>query len=131
MSMDPVADMLTMIRNANARFHEKADIPASKIKEQICRVLKEEGYISSYKKIDDYKQGILRIYLKYSAGNERCITRISRVSRPGLRVYRNYTDLPRVYRGLGIAIISTSKGVITDREARKKHLGGEVVCTVW
>ena len=131
MITDPIADMLTRIRNANDRYKEKVDAPASKLKEEILRVFQQEGFISSYKKIEDYKQGILRIYLKYGPHKEKVITGMKRVSKPGLRIYRPCDKLPRVYRGLGVAIVSTSRGVMTDTEARKQHLGGEVICTVW
>ncbi len=130
MSTDPIADMISMLNNANEKYHEKIDVPASKIKEEITRVLKEEGYILSYKKIEDYKQGILRIYLKYGPNKEKVFTRIKRISRPGLRIYRKYNKLPRVNRGFDIAIISTPKGILTDKEARRRHLGGEVLCIV-
>ncbi|OGS23874.1 MAG: 30S ribosomal protein S8 [Elusimicrobia bacterium RIFOXYB2_FULL_48_7] len=131
MSTDLIADMIAMIKNAQQKYLEKIDAPSSKIKEDLCRVLKEEGYISSYKKIENYKQGLLRIYFEYGDSKERTIKDIKRTSRPGLRVYRKWTELPRVYRGLGISVVSTSKGLMTDKEARKKHLGGEVICTVW
>lgn len=132
MSMsDPVADMLTRIRNANNRIKEKVDIPASKMKEAILKVLKEEGFISNYKFISDRKQGILRVYMKYTAQKERVIRGLKRVSKPGQRVYRESSKVPKVYRGLGIAIISTSHGLMVDRRCREAHLGGEVVCYVW
>jgi small subunit ribosomal protein S8 len=131
MMTDPIADMFTRIRNANSRYKEKVDVPASKLKEEILRVFQQEGFVSSYKKIEDYKQGILRIYLKYSAHKEKVITGMKRMSKPGLRVYRPCDKLPRVYRGLGEVIISTSRGVMTGKEARKQHLGGEVICAVW
>uniref|UniRef100_A0A7C5YXY2 Small ribosomal subunit protein uS8 n=1 Tax=candidate division CPR3 bacterium TaxID=2268181 RepID=A0A7C5YXY2_UNCC3 len=130
MSTDPIADMIAMLNNANEKYFEKVDVPSSKIKEEIAKILKEEGYILSYKKIEDYKQGILRIYLKYGPNKERVFTKIKRVSKPGLRIYRKYYELPKVNRGLDIAIVSTSKGILTDKEARKRHLGGEVLCIV-
>ena len=123
--------MISRINNANERFLEKVDIPASKFKEKIVQLLKEEGYIVSYKKIEDCKQGILRVYLKYTPERERVIKEFKRISKPGLRIYRNWDEIPKVYRGLGTSIISTSKGVITDKFAREQHLGGEVICTVW
>ncbi|OGS18908.1 MAG: 30S ribosomal protein S8 [Elusimicrobia bacterium RIFOXYA2_FULL_40_6] len=131
MSSDLIADMIAMINNAQVKYLEKIDAPSSKIKEEICKILKEEGYISSFKKIENYKQGLLRIYFEYGQNKERTITEIKRKSKPGLRVYRKWNDIPRIYRGLGISIVSTSKGLMTDRDARKKHLGGEIICTVW
>lgn len=131
MMTDPISDMLTRIRNANKASKEKVDIPASKMKEKIVQIFEKEGYISSYKKIEDYKQGILRVFLKYGPNKEKSITEIKRVSKPGLRIYRQWNRLPRVYRGLGIAVISTPRGVIVDSEAREQRLGGEVICTVW
>ena len=131
MSNFPIADMLTMLRNANSKYLEKIDVPGSKLLEEIVRVLKQEGYITSYKRIDDYKQGVLRIYLKYGQNKERVITEIKCISKPGLRIYRGCSKIPRVYGGLGVAIVSTPKGIMTDREARKQKLGGEVICTVW
>lgn len=128
---DPIADMLTRIRNAiQARF-DKVDIPSSKIKVEIVRVLKEEGYISDYKVIRDNKQGILRIYLKYDEAKRSAISGLKRVSKPGLRVYRDKDSIPKVINGLGIAILSTSKGILTDKKARKIGIGGEVLCFVW
>lgn len=128
---DPVADTLTRIRNANAAGHEKADIPSSRLKVEIARILKEEGFIKGYKVIEDEKQGILRVYLRYGPGNERVLRGITRASRPGLRVYTRTRKIPRVLSGMGIAILSTSKGVMTDREARSQAVGGEVLCYVW
>ncbi|MEW6041568.1 MAG: 30S ribosomal protein S8 [Elusimicrobiota bacterium] len=127
----PVSDMIAMINNANQKFLEKVDVPASKLKEEITKVLKQEGYIASYKKIDDYKQGILRIYLKYGPNRERVITKIKTVSRPGLRIYRSSDEIPRVYRGIGISIVSTNKGVMAGYEAKKRKLGGEILCIAW
>lgn len=128
---DPVADMLTRIRNANQKRKGKVDIPASKLKEKIVKVLKEEGYIANYKFISDRKQGILRVYLKYTLKQERVIKGLRRISRPGRRFYCGAGELPRVYRGLGVAIISTSQGVMTANKCRKASLGGEVICYVW
>lgn len=128
---DPIADMLTRIRNANSVFHDKVDIPASKIKEAVVRILKEEGFIKDFELIQDGKQGILRVTLKYSANRDKVITGIKRISKPGLRVYAKKEELPRVLGGLGIAVISTSKGLMTDKEARKQGLGGEVLAYVW
>ena len=128
---DPVADMLTRIRNANTAKHEKVDVPASNLKKSIAQILLDEGYIKAYEIVDDGTQGIIRITLKYLAGKEKVISGLRRVSKPGLRVYAGADELPRVLRGLGIAIISTSKGVMTDKEARKLHVGGEVLAFVW
>lgn len=128
---DPIADMLTRIRNANAVRHESVEIPASKIKRQIAEILKREGYIRDAEYIDDGKQGVIRIFLKYGPNNERVITGLKRISKPGLRVYAKSTEIPRVLRGLGIAILSTSKGVMTDKEARKAKVGGEVLAYIW
>jgi len=129
--VDPIADMLTRIRNANMALHDRVDIPGSRLKRAVAEVLKKEGYIRDYEWIDDDKQGILRIYLKYGPGKQRVITGIKRISRPGLRVYCKKDEIPRVLGGLGIAILSTSKGVLADREARKLGVGGEVICYVW
>ena len=131
MLTDPIADMLTRVRNANAAGHEKVDIPSSWLKVEIARILKEEGFIKGYKAIDQDKQGILRIYLKYGSDNERVLRGITRTSKPGLRVYARSSKIPRVLSGMGVAIISTSKGVMTDREARNQGVGGEVLCHVW
>ena len=128
---DPIADMLTRIRNALRVKHETVNVKASGICEGMCRVLKEEGYVSDYKKIEEAnKQGILRVYLKYGPNGEDIATEIHRVSKPGCRVYSGVDDLPRPLRGLGISIISTSKGVLSDRQCRKEKIGGEVLCTV-
>ncbi len=132
MSMtDPLADMLTRIRNAGQAGHDKVDIPASRMKIALARIFKEEGFIKNYKVIKDNRQGILRVYLKYDEEQKPIIQCIERVSRPGLRVYVGYEDLPRVQGGLGVAVISTSKGVLTDRQARKLKVGGEVLCQIW
>src|SRR5690606_4309262 len=128
---DPIADMLTRIRNANMVRHEKLEIPASKIKREIAEILKREGFIRDAEFIEDDKQGIIRIFLKYGANNERVISGLKRISKPGLRVYVKSDEVPRVLGGLGIALISTSKGVITDKEARQQRIGGEVLAYVW
>ena len=131
MLTDPVADMLTRLRNANAVGHERLDIPSSHLKVEIARILRDEGFVRDYKVIDDDKQGILRVYLKYGPGNTRVLRGISRVSKPGLRVYARTRKVPRVLSGMGIVILSTSKGVMTDRDARSQGVGGEVLCYVW
>ena len=128
---DPVADMLTRIRNANTAKHESVDVPASNLKKAIAKILLDEGYIKSFQLIDDGTQGVIRIQLKYLAGKEKVISGLRRVSKPGLRVYAGADELPRVLKGLGIAIISTSKGVMTDKAARANHVGGEVLAFVW
>ncbi|MGM0838818.1 MAG: 30S ribosomal protein S8 [Bacillota bacterium] len=128
---DPIADMLTRIRNANMVRHEKLELPASKIKKEVAEILKREGFVRDVEFIEDNKQGIIRIFLKYGANNERVITGLKRISKPGLRVYAKVNEVPRVLNGLGIAIISTSQGVITDKEARQKQAGGEVLAYVW
>lgn len=128
---DPIADMLTRIRNANSVYHEKVDIPSSKIKQSVAQILKEEGFIKDYELVTDDKQGVLRVSLKYGANREKVITGIKRISKPGLRVYAKKDQLPRVLGGLGIAVISTSKGIMTDKQARKEALGGEVLAYVW
>ncbi len=128
---DPIADTLTRIRNANAAGHEKVDMPSSRLKVEIARILKEEGFIKGYRVLEDRKQGILRVYLKYGPGQERILRGITRVSKPGLRVYTRSRKVPRVMSGMGIAIVSTSKGIMTDREARRQAVGGEVLCYVW
>ncbi len=127
---DPIADMLTRIRNANNARHETVDVPASKLKLAIAKILMEEGYIKSYQFVENGNQGVIKITLKY-LGKEKVITGLRRVSKPGLRMYAGADDLPKVLRGLGIAIISTSKGVMTDKNARKEHVGGEVLAFVW
>ena len=127
---DPIADMLTRIRNANQAKHEVVEMPASRLKLEILEVLKNEGYIAEYEKIEDGKQGVIKVTLKY-VNKERVIKGIKRISKPGLRVYAKSTELPQALNGLGVAIISTSNGVMTDREARKNKLGGEVVAFVW
>jgi small subunit ribosomal protein S8 len=132
MSMtDPIADMLTRIRNANQALLERVDMPASRLKVEIAKVLKAEGFIRTYRMLDDNKQGILRVYLRFGSGHERIIRGIRRVSRPGLRVYRKAPALPRVMSGMGVALVSTSQGVMTGKSARERSLGGEVLCYVW
>lgn len=128
---DPVADMLTRIRNSNNAKHETVDIPASNIKKAISGILLQEGFIKGYDVIDDGKQGIIRVQIKYGKNNEKVITGLKRISKPGLRVYAKKDEIPRVLGGLGIAVISTSKGIITDKTARKEGVGGEVLCYVW
>lgn len=128
---DPIADMLTRIRNAGNAKHETVDIPSSKMKLAIVEILLKEGYIKNYQLIEDGTQGIIRVTLKYLPGKEKAIQGLRRVSKPGLRVYAGADELPRVLRGLGIAIISTSKGIMTDKEARKLNVGGEVLAFIW
>ena len=128
---DPIADMLTRIRNANNAKHDTVDVPASNMKKAIAQILLEEGYVKNFQLIDDGTQGVIRIALKYGAGKEKVISGLRRVSKPGLRVYAGAEELPRVLKGLGIAIISTSKGVMTDKAARAAHVGGEVLAFVW
>ena len=128
---DPIADMLTRIRNAGSARHETVDVPNSKMKKAIAAILLEEGYIKSFQLIDDGTQGVIRITLKYLPGKEKAIQGLRRVSKPGLRVYAGADELPQVLRGLGIAIISTSKGIMTDKKARAQHVGGEVLAFVW
>lgn len=128
---DPIADMLTRIRNANSVYHEKVEIPGSKIKIAIADVLKQEGFIKDYSFAEDNKQGVLTVKLKYGSDREKVITGIKRISRPGLRQYSKRKELPRVLGGLGIAIISTSQGIMSDKQARKAGLGGEVIAHVW
>jgi small subunit ribosomal protein S8 len=128
---DPIADMLTRIRNSSMAEHEKTDIPASKLKVRIAELLKEEGFIKNFRLIEDRKQGILRIYLKYGPGQERVITGLRRVSKPGRRQYVEADKIPSVLGGIGVALISTPRGVLTDRESRRLRVGGEVLCYVW
>ena len=128
---DPIADMLTRIRNANNAKHETVDVPASNMKKAIAQILLDEGYIKHYQIVDDGTQGVIHITLKYNPGKEKVITGLRRVSKPGLRVYVGADELPSVLRGLGIAIVSTSKGVMTDKKAREAHVGGEVLAFVW
>ena len=128
---DPIADFLTRIRNANMVRHESLEVPASKIKKDIAEILKNEGFIKDVEYIDDDKQGIIRVFLKYGKNNERVISGLKRISKPGLRSYVKSDEVPKVLNGLGIAIISTSEGVITDKEARAKKIGGEVLAYIW
>ena len=128
---DPIADMLTRIRNANSAKHDSVDIPASNMKKAIAEILLEEGYIKNYQIIDNGTQGVIRVALKYNAGKEQVISGLRRVSKPGLRVYAGADDLPKVLKGLGLAIVSTSKGIMTDKKARELHVGGEVLAFVW
>ena len=128
---DPIADMLTRIRNANVVKHETVDVPASNMKKELSRILLEEGFIRGYDVIEDGKQGIIRIQLKYGQTGERVISGLKRISKPGMRVYADKHEVPRVLNGLGISIISTSKGILTDKQARKENVGGEVICYVW
>lgn len=128
---DPIGDMLTRIRNGNNAHHEMIEVPASNIKKSIVQILMDEGYIKSFEVIEDGKQGIIRIQLKYGAQKERVITGLKRISKPGLRVYANREEIPRVLGGLGIAVLSTSKGIMTDKSARMQKIGGEVICYVW
>lgn len=131
MMTDPIADMLSRIRNANNARHKSVDVPCSNIKKEIARILLDEGYIKGYDVVEDDKQGMIKIDLKYSQDGERVISGLKRISKPGLRVYVKCDDVPKVLGGLGIAIISTSKGIITDRMARQEKVGGEVICYVW
>ncbi len=128
---DPIADMLTRIRNANTVGHETVEIPASRIKKNIAEILLDEGYINGFEVIDDNKQGIIKVQMKYGANKERVITGIKKISKPGLKVYAKANEVPKVLGGLGIAIVSTSKGVISDKKARELGVGGEVICYVW
>ncbi|SDC49745.1 30S ribosomal protein S8 [Shouchella lonarensis] len=128
---DPIADMLTRIRNANLVRHEKLELPASTVKKEIAEILKQEGFIRDYEYVADNKQGVIRIFLKYGVKNERVITGLKRISKPGLRVYAKANELPRVLGGLGVALVSTSKGILTDKEARNQQIGGEVLAYVW
>ncbi|MBO8169402.1 MAG: 30S ribosomal protein S8 [Thermoanaerobacteraceae bacterium] len=128
---DPIADFLTRIRNANMVNKETVEVPASKLKKAIAEIFKEEGYIKDVEYVEDGKQGILRLYLKYGPNNEKVITGLKRISKPGLRVYASKDEIPRVLGGLGVAVISTSKGVMTDKQARKAGVGGEVICYIW
>jgi small subunit ribosomal protein S8 len=131
MKSDPIADLLTRIRNASRAEHEKVDIPSSKLKIRIAEILKDEGFIKNYRVLDDGKQGTLRVYLKYGAGNEKMITGLVRVSTPGRRVYVGHAQIPSILAGMGVAVLSTPQGVVTDREARKQKIGGEVLAYVW
>lgn len=129
MSMtDPIADMLTRVRNANQALHDKVDIPSSKLKMEVAKIMKEEGLVKNFKLIDDKKQGVLRIYMKYGPGNRRILSRLERISHPGLRVYVKKTEMTRAKRGLGVSVVSTSKGLMTDKKAQEMGLGGELIC---
>ena len=128
---DVIADMLTRIRNANNAKHATVDIPASNMKKSIADILVNEGYVKSYQVIEDGKQGVIRVTLKYTANKQKVIRGLRRVSKPGLRIYASCEDMPRVMNGLGIAIVSTSKGIMTDKQARKENVGGEVIAFVW
>lgn len=128
---DPIADFLTRIRNANMVRHESLEVPASRMKKDIAEILKREGFVRDVEYIEDDKQGVIRVFLKYGQNNERVISGLKRISKPGLRSYVKSNDVPKVLNGLGIAIISTSEGVITDKEARAKNVGGEVLAYVW
>ena len=128
---DVIADMLTRIRNANDAKHETVDVPASNLKKSIAQILLEEGYIKNYQIVEDGKQGIIRVTLKYAQGKQKVIHGLRRVSKPGLRIYSNCEDMPKVMNGLGIAIVSTSKGVMTDKKARQANVGGEILAFVW
>lgn len=128
---DTIADLLTRIRNASSAKHDTVEIPASNMKKAICQILEDEGYIKSYSVTEDGKQGMIKVILKYGEGKRPVIMGLKRVSKPGLRIYSNAEELPKVMKGLGVAIISTSKGVMTDRQARKENVGGEVLAFIW
>ena len=128
---DPIADMLTRVRNASSEQHDTVDIPASNIKKEIARILLEEGYIKGYDVIEDGKQGLIRMQLKYGKNGEKVITGIKKISKPGMRVYADRNNVPKVLNGIGISVISTSKGIVTDKQARELGVGGEVICYVW
>jgi small subunit ribosomal protein S8 len=131
MRSDPIADMLTRIRNASRAEHEKVDIPASRLKVRIAELLKDEGFIKNFRLLEDRKQGMLRVYLRYGTANEKMISGLVRVSTPGRRVYVTHERIPSILGGMGVALLSTSKGVVTDRDARKQRMGGEVLAYVW
>lgn len=128
---DPIADLLTRIRNANSAKHDSVEIPASNMKKAIAQILVDEGYVKGFKILDDGKQGVIQMTLKYGENKSQVITGLRRVSKPGLRIYSNVEDMPKVMKGLGIAIVSTSKGIMTDRQARKENIGGEVLAFIW
>ena len=128
---DPIADMLTRIRNANTVMRDVVEVPSSRVKRDIAKILKDEGYIRDYEVVADRKQGVLRLYLKYGPNKQKVITGLKRISKPGLRVYANKDNIPKVLGGLGIAVISTPKGIMADRTARREGVGGEVICYVW
>jgi small subunit ribosomal protein S8 len=131
MTSDPIADLLTRIRNASGAEHEKVDIPASKLKIRVAEILKDEGFIKNFRVLEDTKQGTLRVYLKYGTANEKIISGLVRVSTPGRRVYVKHDRIPKILGGMGVAIVSTSRGVLTDRDARRQKVGGEVLAYVW
>jgi small subunit ribosomal protein S8 len=131
MVTDPIADMLTRIRNAQMARFDKLDVPASRVKTGLARILKEEGYVRNFKLIRDNKQGVLRIHLRYDEHREAAIKGMKRLSRPGRRIYVGHDEIPRILNGLGIAVLSTSKGIMTDRQARAERMGGELLCSVW
>jgi len=131
MRSDPIADMLTRVRNASRAEHEKVDIPSSRLKVRIAEILKDEGFIKNFRVLEDKKQGMLRVYLKYGAGNEKMISGLVRVSTPGRRIYVTHARVPSILAGMGVALVSTSRGVVTDRDARKQKVGGEVLAYVW
>jgi len=131
MRTDPVADLLTRIRNASRAEHEKVDIPSSKLKVRVVEILKDEGFIKNFRVLDDTKQGTLRVYLKYGPGNEKVISGLVRVSTPGRRIYVTHDKIPSILGGMGVTVVSTSRGVLTDRDARKERVGGEVLAYVW
>jgi small subunit ribosomal protein S8 len=131
MRSDPIADLLTRIRNGSRAEHEKVDIPSSKIKVRVAEILKDEGFIKNFRVLDDTKQGMLRVYLKYGPGNEKVISGLVRVSTPGRRVYVTHDKIPSILGGMGVTLVSTSRGVLTDRDARKERVGGEVLAYVW
>jgi small subunit ribosomal protein S8 len=131
MKSDPVADLLTRIRNGSRAEHEKVDVPSSKLKVRLCEILKDEGFIKNFRVLEDTKQNMLRVYLKYGPGNEKVISGLVRVSKPGRRVYVTHDKVPSILAGMGVAIVSTSRGVVTDRDARRQKVGGEVLAYVW
>ena len=131
MKSDPVADLLTRIRNGSRAEHEKVDCPSSRLKVRVCEILKDEGFIKNFRVLEDTKQNTLRVYLKYGPGNEKVISGLVRVSKPGRRVYVTHDKVPSILAGMGVAIVSTSRGVVTDRDARKQKVGGEVLAYVW
>ncbi|MDR2665851.1 MAG: 30S ribosomal protein S8 [Endomicrobium sp.] len=131
MITDPISDMFTRIRNSSIKLHEKVDIPLSKLKLEIAKILKKEGYISNFKNIEDSRYGVLRVYLKYSTKGKAVLRGIKRVSKSSLRIYKGYEDMPKVVNGLGVTIVSTSKGLMTDRQARRDKIGGEIIGYVW
>ncbi len=128
---DPIADMLTRIRNANQAYHEKVDVPSSRVKLELARILRDQGFIKNYKVVKNRKQGLIRIYMKYGTQKERIIEGLERISKPSLRIYSSSNRLPKILNGMGICIISTSKGVMTDQQARLHKVGGEILCKIW